>query len=360
LDLLGRGDIATVLAYPSAEEDLEQILQAVRKPALAGRGRAPSEDDLVPRILCVGNLEGAYLVRQFNQRRIFRALPLNVETSRLRSSVEEAIRDYGVRTEQRRATIALQRALARNTSRRDRAPRSGLASQMVLESLAMRRVLELTRVAAPHRVTVLLEGETGVGKDVMARIIHELSDRSQSAFVVQDCGTLSETLMESELFGHVKGAFTSAVSNHPGIFALADGGTVFLDEIENTSPAMQAKLLRVLETGQIRPVGGTRMRTVDVRLIVASNRDLRNEVSLGRFREDLFYRVNTFPITVPALRERPDDIVPLSERFIELANQSLNKSALGIDEEASRALRSYPWPGNIRELRNVIERAVLL
>jgi len=224
----------------------------------------------------------------------------------------------------------------------------------------MQQVLELVRVAAPHRVAVLLQGETGTGKEVLARVIHRLSGRCDMPLVVQDCGALTETLLESELFGHVKGAFTGAVADHPGLFVLADGGTIFLDEIENTTPNLQSKLLRVLEGGDVRPVGGTQVRRVDVRIIAASNRDLAEEVRAGRFRSDLFYRLNSFTIDLPPLRERPEDILDLAHYFLTHFNRTLRRSTRGLDAEAEQVLLAAQWQGNVRELRNCMERAVLL
>lgn len=224
----------------------------------------------------------------------------------------------------------------------------------------MQQVLKLVRIAAPHTVSVLLQGETGTGKEVMAQTLHDLSPRANQPFVVQDCGLLSETLLESELFGHVKGSFTGATTDHSGIFQTADGGSVFLDEVENTTAALQAKLLRVIETGEIRPVGATQTRHVDVRVIVASNLDLAEQVKLGRFRADLFFRMSTFPLVLPPLRDRPEDIRPLVQRFVAEASRSFEKEADLPTKLAWQALVSYRWPGNVRELRNVIERAVLL
>jgi transcriptional regulator with GAF, ATPase, and Fis domain len=209
-------------------------------------------------------------------------------------------------------------------------------------------------------VTVLLQGETGTGKELLARRLHELSPRNGQPFVVQDCGALPETLLESELFGHVRGAFTGAVSDHPGLFVLADGGSIFLDEIENTTPNLQAKLLRIIETGEVRPVGGAQVRRVDVRVATASNRTLADEVRAGRFRSDLYFRLNPFTIDVPPLRERRDDVLPLARAFVESFNEALGKSARGFTSEAEELLSDYDWPGNVRELRNVVERAVLL
>jgi transcriptional regulator with GAF, ATPase, and Fis domain len=187
-----------------------------------------------------------------------------------------------------------------------------------------------------------------------------MSGRGDVPLVVQDCGALTETLLESELFGHVRGAFTGAVADHPGLFVLADGGTIFLDEIENTTPNLQAKLLRVLEGGDVRPVGGTQVRHVDVRVVAASNRDLSLEVRAGRFRADLFYRLNSFTIDLPPLHARPEDVLSLARHFLELFNRVLRRSASGLAAEAEEALLAYTWPGNARELRNVMERAVLL
>jgi transcriptional regulator with GAF, ATPase, and Fis domain len=304
----------------------------------------------------------ARLVELFNQGKIFRALTPPVEPGALRQAVLQASRELGLRTEQRRAVLELERNLLRERAREAPRPSSeaDVAEEPGFRSRAMRQVLELVRVAAPHRVAVLLQGETGTGKEVLARVIHRLSGRSDLPLVVQDCGALTETLLESELFGHVKGAFTGAVADHPGLFVLADGGTIFLDEIENTTPNLQSKLLRVLESGDVRPVGGTQVRRVDVRIIAASNKDLSEEVRAGRFRSDLFYRLNSFTIDLPPLRERPEDILDLAHSFLLQFNRTLRRSACGLSLDAEQILVSAKWPGNVRELRNCMERAVLL
>jgi transcriptional regulator with PAS, ATPase and Fis domain len=224
----------------------------------------------------------------------------------------------------------------------------------------MRGALELAKVAAPHPVAVLLQGETGTGKELLARTIHDLSSRANQPLVIQHCGAMAEALLESELFGHARGAFAGATADHPGLFALADGGTIFLDEIEKTSPNLQAQLLRAIETGEVRPVGGTQVRQVHVRLIAASTLDLRAEVRAGRFRPDLYYRLSSFPILVPQLRERRADLLPLARHFLQAAAAALGRTAPPLSKGVEELLLAYDWPGNARELRNLMERAALL
>jgi DNA-binding NtrC family response regulator len=361
--LLGRGDISAILVGGRDEARAIALVErlAARRAEADPTGAGPASD-LSPRILYCAPAAPARLVELFNQGKIFRALVPPYEPVALRQAVLQASRELGLRTEQRRAALELERNLLRERAREAPRPPPGadVADEPGFRSPVMRQVLEMVRVAAPHRVAVLLQGETGTGKEVLARIIHRLSGRSQQPLVVQDCGALTETLLASELFGHVKGSFTGAVADHPGLFVLADGGTIFLDEIENTTPNLQSKLLRVLESGDVRPVGGTQIRHVDVRIIAASNRDLAEEVRAGRFRSDLFYRLNTFTIDLPPLRERPEDILDLARYFLEHFNRTLRRSASGLSGDAEQILLSARWPGNVRELRNCIERAVLL
>jgi two-component system response regulator AtoC len=233
-------------------------------------------------------------------------------------------------------------------------------SPIVGSSAALRSVrAEAERVAATD-ATVLLEGESGTGKELFARAIHALSVRRKKPFVAINCAAIPETLIESELFGSEKGAFTGAASRRLGKFELADGGTVFLDEIGELSAATQSKLLRVLQEKSFHRVGGTTSIEVDVRIISASNRPLDRLVAQGTFREDLFYRVRVFPIRIPSLRERPEDIDPLVDWFVEHLPQELKKPAQKLDPAARDLLRTYPWPGNVRELRNCLERAIIL
>jgi DNA-binding NtrC family response regulator len=361
--LLARGDVGVLLVCGDSEGEALSLVEQlhVRRSEVDPSGAGP-QSDLAARIVYCAPAAPERLVALFNAGSIFRALDPDVGVHSLRQAVLDAAREHGVRTEQRRVALELERNLLRERAlAASRPERGGAGAESPgFVSPAMQRVLELVRVAAPHRVAVLLQGETGTGKEVLSRIIHQLSGREDVPLVVQDCGALSETLLESELFGHVKGAFTGAVADHPGLFVLADGGTIFLDEIENTTPNLQAKLLRVLEGGDVRPVGGTQVRRVDVRVVAASNRDLAEEVRAGRFRADLFYRLNSFTIDIPPLRERPEDILSLARHFLALFNRALKRSASGIAPDAEAALRAYGWPGNARELRNVVERAVLL
>ena len=356
--LLERGDIAAVLLcgdddYHSVA--LAHLIEAASQAATLHLGRPP---ELKPRIVFAARAAPELLVELFNTVAVDQVLPPDAPVAQLRNAVLAACRSHEVQLQQQRMSVELERLL------RDRArPVLTLAEGAEgpgYTSLPMQAVIAAVRQAAPYKVTVLLQGETGTGKEVLAQRLHALSPRGRAPYVVQDCGALPETLLESELFGHVKGAFTGAVGDHPGLFVLADGGTIFLDEIENTTPNLQAKLLRVIETGDVRPVGGSAVRRVDVRLVTASNRDLGDEVRAGRFRADLYYRLNTFTVDVPALRERKDDMLPLARSFVDIFNQMQGKSARGFTEEAEAQIVAWTWPGNVRELRNVVERAVLL
>ncbi len=234
------------------------------------------------------------------------------------------------------------------------------APEMIAGALAMAPVLELMARVGPSDAHVLVTGEHGTGKELVARWLHAASRRAERPLVTVNMGGLTETLFESELFGHVKGAFTGAAADRVGRFELADGGTLFLDEIANVPPAQQAKLLRVLQTGELERVGSSRTRTVDVRVISATNADLRAEAAAGRFREDLLFRINTVEIHLPPLRERRDDLPALARTFLERHARRYRRDLEGFDEDALQALLAHPWPGNVRELDHAVERAVLL
>jgi transcriptional regulator with PAS, ATPase and Fis domain len=224
----------------------------------------------------------------------------------------------------------------------------------------MQELFALIRSLAETDVTVLIQGETGTGKELIARAIHYNSPRRSRRFLAVNCGALAETLLQSELFGHEKGAFTGADSRRKGIFETADGGTLFLDEIGEISPSTQVKLLRVLQDGEFQRVGGTDTIRVNVRILSATNQNLEALVKAGRFRQDLYYRLNVFPIFVPPLRDRADDIPLLVDHFIQIANPKLHKAIRGVSPEAMSVLIAHQWPGNVRELENVVQRTMVV
>ena len=228
------------------------------------------------------------------------------------------------------------------------------------DDAGIQQVLKLTSQVAPTLTTVLIRGETGTGKELTARAIHRLSQRNDKPLITVNCTTITDSLLESELFGHKKGAFTGAVSNRKGLFEAADGGTIFLDEIGDITPKLQMELLRLLDQGEIRPVGATGTKKVNIRLIAATNRDLELGMREGWFREDLYYRLNVFSIQLPPLRDRLGSIPALAQHFIEKARKKLNRNISGIEERAVMAMQHYPWPGNIREMQNIIERSSVL
>jgi two-component system response regulator HydG len=249
-------------------------------------------------------------------------------------------------------------ALARRTRALEAAQPAG--RPLIARSPAMRRVLELVAQVGPTDATVLIQGESGTGKEVVARALHAGSPRAGQPLVAVNCAAIPEALLEAELFGYERGAFTGAARRKPGRFELADGGTLFLDEVAELSPPAQAKLLRALQEREIERLGGTRPVPVDVRLLAATNHDLARLVADRRFREDLYYRLHVVTITLPPLRERPEDLLPLAEHFLARHARRLDKAVDGFADEALALMRGYRWPGNVRELEHAIERAVIL
>ncbi len=258
--------------------------------------------------------------------------------------------------------IALGRALRKSSilEAENRLLQSERFPSLIAESAAMRPVLELISRVGPSDANVLVTGENGTGKGLVARTLHSVSGRASRALVTVNAGGLSEGIFESELFGHVRGAFTDAKTDRVGRFEMAEGGTLFLDEIANISPGLQAKLLRAIETGEFERVGSSKTRQVDVRIISATNADLNEEVSSGRFRQDLLFRLNTIEIRLPPLRDRREDIPRLAAHFLRQHAERYRKHLSGFEESAIKTLVAHPWPGNVRELDHAVERAVLM
>ena len=262
----------------------------------------------------------------------------------LRLVIDKALEKKGLTEENQRLRTALR---ARTRS-------------LVGSSAAMRRVHDMVAQVATTKTNVLVSGESGTGKELVARGIHDLSERREKPFIAVNCGAIPENLLESELFGHVRGAFTGAVSNKPGLVETADGGTLFLDEIGELPQSLQVKLLRLIQEKTLRRVGGNHDQRIDVRIVAATHRDLRAEAEAGRFREDLYYRLNVIQIVLPSLRERMEDIPLLVQHFLEKYRRELGKEVQGLSAAAMEKILAYPFPGNVRELENLIERAVAL
>ena len=314
------------------------------------------------RIVLTGYTDMDALVQAVNESQIYRYVTKPWDTDEMRVTLRRAIEVFDLATENRRLVMELQHLNQRLADENAylREATVSWASEIVGTSSAIQRVIELVAKVGPQPTTVLIQGETGTGKELVARAVHAASERRDKLFVAVNCAELSAGVLESELFGHRKGSFTGADTDRKGLFEVADGGTLFLDEISETTRDLQGKLLRALQEGEIRPVGESQPRKVDVRVIAATNRDLKGEVKAGKFREDLFYRVNAFPIEVPPLRERTEDIAILAEYFIRRLSSQLKKRIGDATPEALGVLSRYPFPGNVRELANEIERAIIL
>jgi len=329
-------------------DDVDVLLTDMRMPGMDGLTLIQRALARAPALICFlltayGSIETAVEAMR-NGARDFLPKPVNLD--HLEIQLERSLRARDMEAE----NAELRRQLDR---------KYGLEN-IVGSSAAMQPVFDIVRQAAPSQATVLIQGESGTGKELVAHAVHRLSARKQGPFVAIHCASLSPSLLESELFGHEKGAFTGAVSRRRGRFEMADGGSLFLDEISEIDAAVQVKLLRVLEERTFERVGGAETVETDIRLISATNRDLRERVAEGKFREDLFFRLDVVSVTIPPLRERVEDIPLLCRHFIEEFSAANNKKIEGLTPEALHILAAYRWPGNVRELRNAIEKMVVL
>ena len=344
--------------------DVSVIITDQRMPGMTGvellrRSQGVAADAI--RIVLTAYTDVDSLMEAINTGRIYHFVPKPWDPNELLVVVRRAAERHALAQENTRLKDELE--LAVNALRREAAEsraRPLTFDRLVGSQTGLRHAVELARKILDTDTSVILLGETGTGKELFARLIHDNGPRRAAKFVAQNCGALPESLLESELFGHTRGAFTGAVAERRGLFEEADGGTIFLDEVGEMSPGMQLRLLRVLQEGEIRRVGGSTPRKIDVRVLAATNSDLETEVESGRFRKDLYYRLNVFPIGLPPLRDRAGDIPSLAEHFLRTYRERARRAVPSISPEAMRCLGAYPFPGNVRELENEIERAVAL
>jgi len=354
LAILDREDVALIIS--------DQVLPGVS--GVEFLEKAMERNPSAIRMLLTGYTDIGSLVRGINEGRIYRYIQKPWEPDEVRLNVKRALEAYELATENIQLAAALseanERLRAENLSLRREVERRYAFDQIIGSSPAMNQVFEVMQKVAETDATVLITGETGTGKDLVARAIHYAGSRKGQRFVAQNCAALPDTLLESELFGHKRGSFTGAHADKKGLFEIAHRGTIFLDEVGETHPGMQVRLLRVLQDGEIRSLGSSETRRVDVRIIAATNRDLRKDVESGRFREDLFYRLRVVELHLPPLRERRSDIPPLAHHFLDLANRKMGRQLGGYTNSAMDRLVGYGWSGNVRELENEIERTVAL
>jgi two-component system response regulator HupR/HoxA len=358
----GHGEEA--LTRLGAEPEVAVIVTDHRMPGMTGVELLRRSQELTPdaiRIVLTAYTDVDNLMEAINTGRIYHFVPKPWDPNELLLVVRRAAERWRLARENVRLQDELE--VAYNALRRDAAAgRDKPASfdALVGAETGLRVAVDLARKVLDGDTTVLLLGETGTGKELFAHLIHANGPRRVKPFVAQSCGALPDSLLESELFGHTRGAFTGAVGERKGLFEEADGGTIFLDEVGETSPAMQLRLLRVLQEGELRRVGGGPTRRVDVRIIAATNADLEADVAAGRFRRDLYYRLNVFPIRLPPLRERAGDIPALADHFLRQACRRARRAVPAVGADALQMLQTYPWPGNVREMENELERAVAL
>jgi two-component system response regulator HupR/HoxA len=357
-----------ILEREQAITGIRIVLCDQRMPGTTGvqflkevRSRWP---DIV-RIILSGYTDAEDIITGVNEAGIWQYLLKPWQPEQLLLTLQRAAEVWRLQQENQRLSVDLRTAepvLKRHVETKQEKAKSsfGLAALIRAPGSPINAVCELVERVAPYDLSVMVTGESGTGKEMIARAIHYESRRASKAFITENCGALPDTLLESELFGYKRGAFTGAVEDRVGLFQQADGGTLFLDEIGETSPAFQVKLLRVLQEGEFRPLGSNRAVHVDVRVIAATNRDLEEDVRTGRFREDLYYRLATISLHVPPLRERPMDLPLLARRLLESSSKALDKPVEGFTKEALACIAAYRWPGNVRELQNEILRMVAL
>jgi two-component system, NtrC family, response regulator HupR/HoxA len=344
--------------------DVSVIITDYRMPGMTGVELLRRSRELAPdaiRIVLTAYTDVDSLMDAINTGRIYHFIAKPWDPNELLVIVRRAVERAALAAENLRLRDELE--LAYNALRREAAEARARPldfERLIGAQTGLRGAVALARRVLDADTTVLLLGETGTGKELFARLLHDHGPRRAAKFVAQNCGALPESLLESELFGHARGAFTGAAVERRGLFEDADGGTIFLDEVGEMSAAMQLRLLRVLQEGEVRRVGASAVRKLDIRVIAATNVDLDAEVQAGRFRRDLYYRLNVFPIRLPPLRERPEDIPALAAYFLRLYRDRARRAVPAISPEALRCLRGYPFPGNVRELENEIERAVAL
>ncbi len=318
----------------------------------------------IVRIVLTGFTEVDDLIAAINTGKVHKYITKPWEPEDLRVAVQDALEKMELVRENERLAAELQSANEKlkveNTILRREVEKQIFPQGIVYGSPEMENILKLLRRVTGTETTVLIQGETGTGKELVARFIHRESHRRDQIFIPVNCGAIPKDLVESEFFGHSRGAFTGATQEKKGYFEMANGGTIFLDEIGEAPPDLQVKLLRVIQENEIMPVGYHRPKKVDVRIIASTNRDLKAEVASNRFRQDLFFRINVFSITIPPLRERKKDILPLAEFFLKQLSVKVNRKVGPFAEETRRLLLGYSWPGNVRELQNEIERVVLI